>query len=122
VGGEGGGAGKAGGAEGVVTRPWELSPAAQQSLSEIAAWTLDRFGPRQAEAYLAGLTAAFDRLAAGTLRGRSCRREWGRPVPEAWRLVPVKSHVVIYADLPERVLILDVPHGAMDLPGRMREW
>ncbi|EDP60936.1 hypothetical protein BAL199_00120 [alpha proteobacterium BAL199] len=38
-----------------MPKPWRLTRQAERSLVEIARWTLETFGPRQAEAYDSGL-------------------------------------------------------------------
>lgn len=104
-----------------MTRPWRLDPEAETSLVAIFEWTLETFGPRQAEAYEADLLEAFGRIAEGTLPGRSCRKAWGDRLPEGQRFARVGSHVVVWEDLPEEVVIVAVLHGAMDLPRRLGE-
>lgn len=47
-------------------KPWRLTPQAEQSLVDIAAWTFDRFGEAQALAYRDGLIKRIGALAAGS--------------------------------------------------------
>lgn len=70
--------------------------------------------------YRARFAATFDRLADGTLRGRSARAEWGEGIRENLMFVRVERHVVLFLDRPEAVVVTDVLHEAMDLPGRVR--
>ncbi len=102
-----------------MTRPVRLEPQANARLDEILDWTFERFGPRQADRYRAKLADAFDRLGEGTLRGRSARAEWGDGVREGLLFVRVERHVVLFVEEPEEVVVVDVLHGAMDLPGRV---
>jgi toxin ParE1/3/4 len=104
----------------VVSRRVALSPKAVRSLDAIGDWTRERFGPRQADAYVGRIEAAFARLAAGTLKGRSARAKWGEGVREGLLFVPVEKHVVLFLVEPAEVIIVDVLHEAMDLPGRAR--
>lgn len=103
-----------------MARRVRLLPEADRSLDEIADWTRAAFGPRQAEAYVGRILAAIDRLAAGTLRGRSARARWGDRVREGLLFVTAGRHVVLFVEEPGEVVVLDVLHGAMDLPGRVR--
>lgn len=102
-----------------MIRPVRLTREADSRLDEIFDWTFDRFGPRQAERYQTKLKAAFDRLAEGTLRGRSARVEFGEGMPEGLLFVRVERHVVLFVETAEEVVVVDVLHGAMDLPRRV---
>ena len=103
-----------------MIRRIRLLPGAERSLEAIAEWTREEFGPLQAEVYLGRLLAAIDRLAEGTLRGRSARAEWGEDVREGLLFVRAERHVVLFIEEPEEVVVVDVLHGAMDLPRRVR--
>lgn len=102
-----------------MTRRLRYSSDAESSLDEIADWTFDQFGPRQAEVYMAKLHGACHRLADGVLRGRSARAEWGGGIAAGLLFVRVERHVVLFVETAEEVVIVDVLHGAMDLPRRV---
>lgn len=89
-------------------------------LDDILDWTFANFGPRQAERYRAKLHAAFDRLADGTLRGRSAAREWGEGVRDGLLFARVEKHVVLFIEEPEEVVVVELLHEAMDLAARVR--
>jgi len=46
-------------------KPWRLTPQAEQSLAEIAAWTVDRFGQIQALRYRDALITRINAFATG---------------------------------------------------------
>nr|WP_245218563.1 type II toxin-antitoxin system RelE/ParE family toxin [Rubellimicrobium aerolatum] len=98
-----------------------VDPEVEASLVDIFAWTLDRFGPRQAEAYEADLIDAFGRIAEDALIGRSCRKVWGERMPERQMFARVGAHVVVWEEVAEEVVVVAVLHGAMDLPRRLGE-
>ncbi len=104
-----------------MIRPVRLTREADSRLDDIFDWTFDRFGPQQAERYRARLQAAFDRLAEGTLRGRSALAEFGEWMPEWLLFVRVERHVVLFVETTEEVVVVAVLHGAMDLPRRLGE-
>lgn len=103
-----------------MSRRVRVTLRAERRLRDVAAWTRDRFGPAQAVAYVGDLRASFDRLAEGTLAGRSARAAWGEGVRDELRFVKVGSHVVLFREGADEVVVLDVLHEAMDLPARVR--
>jgi toxin ParE1/3/4 len=103
-----------------VSRRIRLLPDAERSLEAIAEWTLEEFGPLQAEVDAGRLLAAIDRPAEGTLQGRSARAEWGDRVREGLLFVRAERHVVLFIEEPEEVVVVEVLHGATDLPRRVR--
>ena len=101
-------------------KPWRLTPQAEQSLSEIAEWTVKQFGPRQAAAYRDALIRRIDRLAAGDLpHARPCSVLF-RGEPDLREFVELQyyregSHHLIFRETPEDLVVLDVLHVRMDL-------
>jgi toxin ParE1/3/4 len=77
--------------------PWavRLTSGAEDDLTEIAAWTTEQFGARQAESYVAALLDGLRPLAAGpTALGTRSRPDIA---PELRSLaVPRTRHVVIF--------------------------
>ena len=65
--------------------PWRLTRQAEASLVEIARWTLDTLGPRQAEAYEDDLIARCREIADGTVQSQDCRRLIASDLPEDLR-------------------------------------
>lgn len=96
-------------------------PRAEASLDAIADWTFDGFGPSQARRYIAALRDACQRVAEGTAATRSVREALAPGAPPDLRFVKAGSHYVLFRDTTDEVVILDVLHEAMDVPGRARE-
>ena len=86
-----------------------LSVPAQTDVIDIYATGARLFGVAQADRYQDGLEAAFSFIADYPLASRE-REGTKRPV----RVHPYKSHVIVYAVLPEGVVILRVRHGHED--------
>ena len=57
-----------------MPKTWRLTRAAERSLIEIAMWTVETFGPRQAAAYEEDLIVVCRGIAAGTVQSQDCRR------------------------------------------------
>lgn len=100
-------------------KPWRLTRQAEASLVDIARWTVDTFGPRQAEAYEEDLIARCARIADGTAPSQSCRRIIDPALPEALRFTRAGQHLVVFVELPESIAIVDFLHARSDLPGRL---
>ena len=92
--------------------PHRLSSGAAQDLVEIHAEGVELFGPRQADAYVDRLEAAFDLLAATPGIARE-RTELSPPV----RAYPCGAHVVVFETEADGILILRVRHGYEDWMG-----
>ena len=48
-----------------MTKPWRVTQQAEQSLLDIAPWTVETFGPRQADAYEQDILDKMDDIAGG---------------------------------------------------------
>ena len=101
-------------------RPWRLTRQAEAALIDIARWTVQTFGPRQAKAYEADLIDRCQQIAAGTALLQDCRRLIDPDLPEGLRLARAGQHLIILVDSPEQVLIVDILHSRSDLPRRVR--
>ena len=73
-----------------VPKPWRLTRHAETSLGEIARWTLDTFGPRQAAAYEQDLIDCCSAIAAGEAMTRECRRLIGPNLPEDFAFCSIR--------------------------------
>ena len=104
-----------------MSRPWRLTRRAEASLIEIARWTFDAFGPRQAEAYQEDLIAACRGIADGTSPSQDCRRLIDPDLPEDLRFARAGQHFVIFVEDPGQVVVIDFLHGRADLPRRLAE-
>ncbi|MDX5349985.1 MAG: type II toxin-antitoxin system RelE/ParE family toxin [Paracoccaceae bacterium] len=102
-----------------MPKPWRLTRQAEASLVDIARWTYDAFGPRQAEAYEEDLIARCREIAAGTAMSQDCRRIIDPDLPEDLRFARAGQHFVIFVEDAEQVIIVDFLHGRSDLPRRL---
>jgi plasmid stabilization system protein ParE len=102
-----------------MPKPWRLTRVAEASLVEIANWTYQTFGPRQAAAYEDDLLAACREIAAGTAMSQDCRRIIDPDLPEDLRFARAGQHFVIFVEDAEQVIIVDFLHGRSDLPRRL---
>lgn len=102
-----------------MPKPWRLTRQAERSLIEIARWTHETFGPRQAAAYEGDLIAACRDIAAGTAMSQDCRRIIAPDLAEDLRFARAGQHFVIFVEDAEQVIIVDFLHGRADLPRRL---
>ena len=102
-----------------MPKPWRLTRQAERSLIEIARWTHETFGPRQAAAYEGDLIAACRDIAAGTAMSQDCRRIIAPDLAEDLRFARAGQHFVIFVEDAEQVIIVDFLHGRSDLPRRL---
>ena len=63
-------------------KPWCLTRQAEASLVDIALWTYETFGPRQAEAYEADLIDRCEAIARGEAPWQGCRKVIDPRLPE----------------------------------------
>lgn len=89
------------------------------SLQEIADWTVETFGARQAQIYGEELIASCGAAAAGQALGRDCRRLVDPDLPEDLKFLRSGQHFIIYIDDLERLVIVDFLHVRSDLPRRL---
>ncbi|MEM1150418.1 MAG: type II toxin-antitoxin system RelE/ParE family toxin [Pseudomonadota bacterium] len=109
-----------------MSRSFRLTRRAEDSLVDIALWTLETFGERQAEIYRDELISRCEAIAAGRAHARPLAGLLPEE-PEADRLFYARTgeHFVVWletekeapADAP--VLIIDFIHGRSDLPRRL---
>lgn len=102
-------------------KPWRLTRAAEASLVDIALWTLETFGPRQAEAYEADLIDRCDAIARGEAPWQSCAKVIDPRLPEDLRFTRCGEHLIVFVEESDRVIIVDFLHGRRDLPARLTE-
>ena len=89
---------------------YKLSPRAAQRLLDIEAFTSDRFGTFQADAYVAGLEKTFELIASFPGIGRSADE-----IVQGLRRYSYQSHHLFYTIAPDHVLIRAILHKAQDL-------
>lgn len=102
-----------------MPKPWRLTRAAAASLIDIARWTIETFGPRQATAYENDLIATCHDIAAGTARSQTCRRLIDPDLPEDLRFARAGQHFVVFIEDAEQVIVIDFLHSRSDLPRRL---
>jgi plasmid stabilization system protein ParE len=102
-----------------MPKPWRLTRQAETSLVEIARWTHETFGPRQAAAYEEDLIARCAAIAAGTAMSQDCRRLINPDLPEDLRFTRAGQHFVVFVEDADQVIIVDFLHGRSDLPRRL---
>jgi toxin ParE1/3/4 len=85
-----------------------ISGEAEADLVKIAEYTQSKWGPRQAEVYLAQLEDGFNLLARNPSAGRPC--EWILP---GIRRFEIGKHVVFYRSEFEGIRVVRVLHQSM---------
>lgn len=102
-----------------MPKPWRLTRQAEAALVDIANWTLETFGPRQATAYEEDLITSCVEIAAGMAMSQDCRRIINPDLPEDLRFTRCGQHFVIFVEDAEQVIIVDFLHARSDLPRRL---
>ncbi|WP_019956882.1 type II toxin-antitoxin system RelE/ParE family toxin [Yoonia vestfoldensis] len=97
-----------------MSRSFRLTRRAEANLTEIAKWTIENFGLRQAELYESELLNRCEGILSGQAHSRSC----SVLVDEAddLRFVRAGEHFLIFLDRPDEVVIVDILHARSDLP------
>ncbi|WP_447969854.1 type II toxin-antitoxin system RelE/ParE family toxin [Nitrospira sp. M1] len=89
---------------------YRLSHRAESDLNEIADYTIDRFGIKQARRYRDNLETCFQSLAENPLIGRSAAQ-----LAPKLRRYEIQSHVVFYTPTDTGALIVRVLHERRDV-------
>lgn len=89
------------------------------SLVEIALWTVETFGPRQAAAYEEDLIAQCNEIATGTAITQGCRQLIDPDSPEDLQFVRSGQHFIVFIEDAAQVIIVDFLHSRSDLPGKI---
>jgi plasmid stabilization system protein ParE len=98
-----------------------LTHQAQSTLAEIARWTVQTFGERQADAYEADLIDRCDAIAAGTAPSRSCRDVFDTALDPRLLFSRCGGHFVVFIETSDVVVIVDFIHARADLPERLAD-
>lgn len=93
---------------------------AENSLFEIAIWTLEHFGNRQADAYQRELVEKCDGLARGDVTSQNCSLLIGPHVAADMRFARAGSHVIVFVESKDEIVVMDFVHQREDLAGKMR--
>jgi plasmid stabilization system protein ParE len=102
-----------------MSRPWRLTKQAEASLLEIALWTFETFGPRQAAAYEEDLIARCREIASGTAMSQGCRQLIDPDLAEDLRFARSGQHFIVFIADAAQVIIVDFLHSRADLPGKL---
>jgi plasmid stabilization system protein ParE len=97
-----------------MSRSFRLTRRAAVSLVEIAKWTIETFGARQAELYEAELLDRCEAIVSGQAHSRSC----SILVDDApdLRFVRAGEHFLVFLNRQGEVIIVDLLHSRSDLP------
>lgn len=98
-----------------MTKPWRVTQQAEQSLLDIAVWTVETFGPLQADAYEQDILTKMDDIAAGVAHTQSCRVLIDTNLAEDIRFTRIGGHYLIYIEQQESFVLLDLLHQRVDL-------
>ncbi len=99
-----------------MSRDWRLTRRAAASLRDIAQYTYDTFGPRQADAYGEDLIDLCAALARGTAQGQDCSALVGADRGRGLRHARAGSHFIIYLDRADMLIVVEFLHQRSDLP------
>ena len=102
-----------------MAKPWVLTRQAEAALRDIAIWTIETFGKRQAEAYAEDLIEKCQALAEDLAQSRDCRRLIDADLPENLRFARSGQHFVVFIDGPDRMIVIDFLHVRADLHNRL---
>ena len=97
-----------------MSRSLRLTRRAEASLVEIAKWTIEQFGLKQADLYEAELLTRCQAILNGQAHSRSC----AVLVDDAadLRFARAGEHFLVFLDQPDEVIIVDILHSRSDLP------
>jgi len=102
-----------------MSKPWRLTRTAEASLIDIARWTFETIGPRQADAYEEDLIATCRDIAAGTSLSQDCRRLIDPNLVEDLCFSRCGQHFIVFAADVDQVIIIDFLYSRSDLPGKL---
>jgi len=102
-----------------MPKPWRLTRQAEASLLDIAFWTSETFGPRQAQAYEEDLITRCSGIASGTVTAQSCRAIIDPDLKEDLRFARSGQHFIVFVEDETRVIIVDFLHSRSDLPAKL---
>jgi plasmid stabilization system protein ParE len=97
-----------------MSRSLRLTRRAEASLVEIAKWTIEQFGLKQAELYENEVLTRCQAILDGQAHSRSC----AVLIDEAadLRFARAGEHFLVFLDQPDEVIIVDILHSRSDLP------
>jgi len=102
-----------------MPKPWHLTRHAEASLGDIARWTLDTFGSRQAAAYEQDLIDRCSAIAEGAAISQECRQLIDPNLPEDLRFTRSGGHFIVFVEDANSITIVDFLHARSDLPSKL---
>ena len=102
-----------------MSKPWRLTRQAEASLIDIAIWTIEAFGPRQAQAYEEDLIARCSGIASGAVTSQSCRTLIDPDLKEDLRFARSGQHFIVFVEDEASVIIVDFLHSRSNLPAKL---
>lgn len=97
-----------------MTRSFRLTQRAEGSLVDIARWTIQQFGARQADIYETELVARCEAIARGEAVSQSCSVLVDDEAD--LRYARAGEHFVVFLERSTEVLVVDILHSRSDLP------
>jgi plasmid stabilization system protein ParE len=97
-----------------MSRSFRLTRRAENSLVDIARWTISTFGPQQADIYEAELLLRCEAIVNGQAHSHSCTSL----VDDAadLRFCRAGEHFLVFLERSDEVIIVDILHSRSDLP------
>lgn len=102
-----------------MPKPWRLTRQAEAFLIDIALWTIETFGSRQAQAYEEDLIARCSGVALGNVTSQSCRAIIDPDLKEDLRFTRSGQHFIVFIEDNNSIIIVDFLHGRSDLPAKL---
>lgn len=101
-----------------MPRSYRLTKRAEQSLVDIALWTIENFGLRQADIYEAKLVELCESIVRGHVLARDCSALVKEAVELETPLMFTRAgeHFIVFLEVDDEVIIVDFLHGRSDLP------
>lgn len=97
-----------------MSRSLRLTRRAEASLVEIAKWTIEQFGLKQADLFETELLTRCQAILNGQAHSRSCAVLVDGVAD--LRFARAGEHFLVFLDQPDEVIIVDILHSRSDLP------
>ena len=97
-----------------MNRSFRLTRRAEDSLTELARWTIETFGSRQTELYEAELLNCCECILNGQAHSRSSAALVDRV--EDLRFMRAGEHYLVFLERSDEVIIVDIFQSRSDLP------
>lgn len=90
--------------------PYLLSPASHADLEAIWEYTVETWGPSQAETYILSIRSTLDGLVRGDTKSRSAE-----DIRPGYRKVRCGSHIIFFKTASDTIHVIRILHGRMDV-------